>query len=214
MLQGQSQIAGKKKEDRKIWFTYHALALKTTREAVALNPNLPVRSEKTDKDSACLQNSLPPCFSKSLVAIVMCVFTMEYRINGVAQREGIWKEKINSYFNEDEVKVLLCKPKEFNRLSLCQKWRNIMEVLEKTPKPEFCELVEKLKNWITIRNKIAHGDHEQIRKLQISPKQALSCYDTITETIFELNTALGYGKEDQNDRDCKKMLLGQKNISP
>ena len=95
-----------------------------------------------------------------------------------------------------------------------QKWRNIVEVLGKTLKPEFRELVEKLKNWITIRNKIAHGDYKQILKLQISPKQAFSCYDTITEAIFGLNTALGYGTKEENDRDCKKMLLRHINISP
>jgi len=208
MLQGQSQFAGEKKQDRKIWFTYHWSALKAAREAISLNPTLEVREEKTDECLACNQHRHPDCFSKSLVAIVMCVFTIEYRVNRVAKDKGIWEEEINECFNEDGVRILLCKPKEFNELSLYQKWRNIMEVLEKTPKPEFCELVEKLKNWITLRNKIAHGDYKQILKFQISPKQARSCYNEITEAIFGLNTALGdYGTKEENQESCKKMLL-------
>ncbi len=217
MAQGQSQITGEKKEDREIWFTYHSSALKTTREAVALNPNLLVRSEKTDEDSSCVENSLPPCFSKSLLAIVMCVFVLEYRVNQVAQWKKRWNKKINPYFdkNEKEVKASKCrKKKKFRRLSLYEKWRNIVEFSGKPLKPDFHKLIKELNKWIDIRNKIAHADYKKIQNFQISPGEALSCYDTITEAIFGLNIALGYGTKEENDKDCKRMLLRQKNISP
>ena len=211
MVQRQSQFAGERKEDRKIWYTYHWSALKAAREAVSLDSVLKdkIRRGQTDRGLVCARkrNKHPTCFSKSLVAIVLCVFTIEYRVSRVAQDEGIWKKEINECFNEDGDRILLCEPKEFNELSLYLKWRNIVEVLGKTLKPEFRESVEKLRYWITLRNKIAHGEHKQILKFQISPKQARSCYDEITEAIFGLNTALCYGTRGENRKTCKDMLL-------
>ncbi len=220
-MQGQSQFAGEKEEDRKVWFTYHLSALKTTREAVALNSKLQVRSEKTDEGLACVRNSLPSCFSKSLVAIVMCVFVIEYRVKQIAQLKRIWNTK-NSYIgkNEKEVKVSKCgkkkklKKKKFKNLSLYEKWLNIVKFSGKPLKPNFQKLVRELNKWIEIRNDIAHAKWEKIRDSKISPEGALDCYDDITKAMFGLNTVLDYDIKQNNDRDCKDMLLRKENISP
>jgi len=229
MVQGQSQFAGEKKKDREIWFTYHALALRTTREAINQDSAVKakVRDEKSDKCLTCVQNSRPPCFSKPLIAIVMCVFIIEYRINGIAQWQGIEQnEEISSYikYEPDTVdscisydinKERLCiEEKQFMCLSLYEKWRNIVEISKKEVKREYLCSVRKLYKWIWMRNKIAHGDYDKIRRFEISPEKALDCYDDITKAIFELNTALCYGTKEKNDRDCKDMLLRKKNISP
>lgn len=198
MVQGQSQIAGQKKEDREIWFTYHALALRATREAIDQDSAVKakVREEKSDKeDLTCVQNSRPPYFSKSLVAIVMCVFIIEYRINQVAE----------GYINGDG------KKKKFKNRGLYKRWSSIMEVLGKTPEPDFLQSICRIRKWITIRNKIAHGDYAKILKLQISPEEVLSCFDDITRAIFALNTTLGdYGTKKENQESCKRMLLRQR----
>ncbi|MQY58077.1 MAG: hypothetical protein GH144_00515 [Clostridia bacterium] len=226
MVQGQSQIAGEKEEERDIWYTYHALALRATREALGqdLDVKAKVREEKSDECLACVQNSRPPCFSKSIVAIVMCVFVIEYRINETARCEGIQQNKkvrsyikyepdpdtVDSCLSYDTTKESICnKEKKFKCLSLYEKWRNIEKILKKKDTQEYLDSVQKLYKWIWVRNKIAHGDYEEIMKIQISPKQALICYDDITRAIFGLNTAVGYGTKGENDRDCNKMLLGE-----
>lgn len=196
MVRGQSQIAGKEKKDKEIWFTYHALALRATREAIDQDSvvKTKVRKEKSDKCLTCVQNSRPPYFSKSLVAVVMCVFIIEYRINQVAEE----------YINGEGEK------KKFKNRGLYKKWSTIMEVLGKTPEPDLLQSICKIRKWITIRNRIAHGDYTRILKLQISPEEVASCYDDITKAIFALNTALGdYGTREENRESCKKMLLRQ-----
>lgn len=228
MLQGQSQIAGETKEDREIWFTYHALALRATRKALEQHQCLRVRDKETDKTLTCVQNSRPPCFSKSIVAIVMCVFVIEYRINATAQREGIQQntkvhlsrkydaDTVDSCISYDTKKERDCdEEKEFKRVPLYEKWLNIVEILKKKKATEkYLDSVRELHKWIWVRNKIAHGDYEKILKIQIFPKQALSCYDDITNAIFGLNTALDYGTEEENQESCERMLLRRKNNTP
>ena len=228
MVQGQSQYAGEKKEDREIWFTYHALALRATRKALEQHQCLRVRDKETDKTLACVQNSRPPCFSKSIIAIVMCVFLIEYRMNAAAQREGIQQnQRVRLYRKYDADTVDLCisydKEKErtccneeekFECVILFEKWLNIERILKNKDTDEFLHSVRKLHKWIWIRNKIAHGDYEKILKIQIFPKEALSCYDDVTNAIFGLNTVLGYGTKKENKQTCERMLLRQKNISP
>lgn len=210
MLQDQPFIGGEPREASKIWFTYHSSALKTTREAVALNPKLPVRLEKTDKDLACVQNSLPPYFSKSLVAIVMCVFVIEYRVNQRAKQQEILDKRFRSYIWKNEETKELKKSKKFKDLPLYAKWRNIVEFSKRTLEPCFCEFIkERLVKWIDIRNDIAHGKWKKILDSKISPERALDCYDDITKAIFKLNTALGDGTREKNNESCKEMLLRQ-----
>ena len=223
MLQGQSQIAGEKPEDAEIWFTYHALALRATRKALGQHQCLSVRDKETDKTLVCVQNSRPPCFSKSIVAIVMCVFVIEYRVNATAQCKGIQQNqtvRLYRKYNANTVDSCISydlskekcsnEKKEFKCFSLYEKWLNIVEILNKKKATQkYDDFVRKLHKWTWIRNKIAHGDYEKILKIQIFPKEALSCYDDITNAIFGLNTALDYGTEKENDKSCKKMLLGQ-----
>lgn len=224
MVQGQSQYAGEKEEDRDIWFTYHALALKATRKALEQHQCLMVRDKETDKTLTCVQNSRPPCFSKSIVAIVMCVFVIEYRINETARCEGVQQNTIvhlSRKYNDDTVDSCISydktkemkdcdEEKEFKCVRLYEKWLNIVEILKKKkPTEKYLDSVRELHHWIWVRNKIAHGDYEKILKIQIFPKQALSCYDDITNAIFGLNTALDYGTEEENQESCERMLLGQ-----
>lgn len=197
MLRDQSSIAGQEEKDNKIWFTYNALALATAREAIDQDPAVKakVRKEKSNKDLICVQNSRPPYFSKSLHATVMCVFVIHYRINRAAEVYINGKGKKN----------------KFKKLCLWEKWSSIMEILGKVPQPEFLQPICRIRKWITIRNKIAHGDYAQILKLQISPEEVLGCYDDITRAIFALNTAFGdYGTKEENQENCKKMLLRQR----
>lgn len=197
MLQGQSQIAGKKKEEREVWFTYHALALTATREAIDQDSDVKakVREKKSDKCLTCVQNSRPPYFSKSLVAIVMCVSIIDYRINLAAEM----------YINGEG------KKKKFKDFGLWKRWCSIMEFLGKTVEADFFQSICRIRKWITIRNKLIHGDYTKILKLQISPEEAVSCHGDITRAIFALNTALGdYGTKQENQENCKKMLLRQR----
>ncbi len=200
MLQGQSQIAGKEEEEREIWFTCHALALRATREAIDQNSDVKakVREEKSDKCLTCVQKSRPPKFSKSLVAIVMCVSVIDYRINLAAEK----------YIKGEG------KKKKFKCLGLWKRWCSIMEFLGKTVEADFFDSICRIRKWVTIRNKLAHGDYRKILKLQISPEEAVSCHDDTTRAIFALNTALGdYGTKEENQESCERMLLRQKKIS-
>lgn len=153
--------------------------------------------------------SKPPSFSKSLNAIVLSVFVLEYRVNRAAKWTGIWNDTVSHYFNEHDKCVKNCKNnKKFERLGLYEKWRNIVEISGGKKTKRYLESVKRLKRWIEIRNKVAHGDYEKIQKLEISPKKALRCYDDVTKAIFELNFAIGYQKSRKNaDESCKKMLL-------
>jgi len=217
---------GESIDQSKIWFTYHWEAIKATRKAVSLDPTLKVREEKTDECLVCNQHRCPDQFSKSLLAIVMCVFVIEYRINGIAQREGIQQNKkvrsyikyepdtVDSYIPYDTKKERTCnKEKKFKYLSLYEKWRNIVEISGKKVTQEYLQeylkSVQKLQRWIWMRNKIAHGDYEEILRFEISPEKAVDCYEDITEAIFELANALGHDSRQKNEENRKKMSLRQ-----
>ena len=64
---------------------------KAAREAISLDPVLKdkIRPGKDDRRLACAKNKRPLCFSKSLFAIVLCVFVIEYRVNQKAKQQGI-----------------------------------------------------------------------------------------------------------------------------
>lgn len=198
-------ISGQTKKDEKFWFTYHANALKATREAVELDRTLRVRSKKSDSELLCVKKSKPENFSKSLNAIVLNIFVIEYRIKRAAERERIWNKKVTSYV--DGRGLIKHKSKKFKNLSLYEKWRNILQVSGKKETKKYIKSVEGLNRYIRIRNVTAHGDYKEIQKLKISPKKALRCYDAVTKAIFELNVALGYSRRKDADRSCKKMLL-------
>lgn len=211
MLQDQPLIAGEPREESKIWFTYHWSALKAAREAVSLDPGLKdkIGPGKKDRRLVCAKNKRPLCFSKPLFAIVVCVFVIEYRVNQKAKQQGILDKRFRSYTWKNGKPKKLKKSKKFKDLPLYAKWRNIVEFSRRTLEPCFCEFIEeRLLKWIDIRNRIAHGDSEEILKHPISPEQALSCYNDITKAIFELDIALG-GERESEEKNCKEMVLGQ-----
>lgn len=211
MSQDQEYVRGETREQSQIWFTYHWTALKAAREAVSLDPALKdkVRPGKTDRSLVCARkrHKHPLCFSKSLVAIVMCVFVIEYRVNQRAEQQGILDERFHEYIGKNEERKKLKKSKKFKDLPLYAKWRNIVGFSKRTLEPCFCEFIkERLVKWIDIRNDIAHGKWEKIRDSKISPEEALDCYNDITKAIFKLNIALGCDRESE-EKSCKEMLL-------
>jgi len=201
-------IAGDTEEDKKIWFTYHSNALKATRKAIEVDNLLKnVRASKSDNALVCIKNSKAEDFSLSLIAIVLNVFAIEYRINRVAEMYGIWTKKVTSYIDKKGNKKVLKKSKKFNEFGLYLKLRNIINIAGLKEKKYYLNRVNKLDKWISIRNKIAHGDHKEIQALNITPKKARQCFNDITKAIFDLNVVMGYNKRKNADETCTKMLL-------
>ena len=205
MMQGQSLVMGEPREQSEIWFSYHWEAIKATRRAVSLDSKLEVREEETDECLVCNRYRRSDQFSKSLLAIVICVFVIEYRVKQKAKRLEIWDESHPYHDRNEEPK----KDKKFKNLFLCEKWRNIVDFSGRKTTQKYIKSVKKLYEWIDMRNGIAHGNPDEIKCFKISPTKALKCYDDITKAIFELNTALGLGKRKKNNESCKRMLLRQ-----
>lgn len=207
MSQDQQPVTSEPREQLEIWFSYHWEALKAARKAVSLDLCLKhkVREGKTDECLTCYKYRRRDEFSKSFLAIVMCVFVLEYRVKQKAKLLNIW-EKNHSYRDRCDNPQ---PAKKFKNLYLCEKWRNIVCFLGKRTTQKYIKTVKKLYKWIDMRNGIVHGNPEKIESFKISPKKALRCYDDMTKAIFELNTALGLGKRKENDDTCKEMLLRQ-----
>ncbi len=223
----QSQyISGNTEEDWSIWFTYHWLALKATRESIKFDKTLKVRSEETDSNLDCEKNSRPE-FAKSLNAIVLNISAIEYRINRAAEWAGIlnnpikmyvnqdgrtykWDNQTNFYFDQAGRMTKIDKIKKFENLSLYEKWRNIVSISKKKETKKYIKSVEKLKKWITLRHKIAHADYGVIQGMKISPREVLICYEAITKAMFELNVAIKYANRNNADESYKKLRLRQK----
>ncbi len=202
-------IAGDDEEERGIWYTYHALALQATRAAIKSdNKVLKVRPEKSDNKLECIQKKRPDSFSKPIMAIVQNIFVIEYRINRIAQIYDKWKETIQEYYN-DQGKFEKKRPRKFKGFSLYMKLRNILGVLKISPtnKNKYHESVNKVKEWITLRNKIVHGDYKKLKVVEISSRDAVDCFDDVTEVLFQLNVALGYSSKEYAEKTIKMIRL-------
>ena len=202
------KISGQLEEDERIWFTYHSIALKSVREALRQNNISNIRTEKSDEDLDCARNCLSKDFSESLKAIILNVFCLEYRINRIMEKFNISNKKITNYIdNEEKETNNPRKDKSFKKLSLYEKSRNIVDVLGFTPNPECVKTILKVRQWIDIRNDIAHCEYKKIQELSITPEKALNCYDDITKAIIEINVAIDYDNRCHADENLKKLLL-------
>lgn len=200
-----SSISGRVEADRRIWYTYLSNALEATRDATKLDSHLKVRPEYQDSDLICVKQSKGKAFTKSLNAIVLNIFVIEYRINRAAQYLNIWNSQVSSYVDENE--GVVSKTKEFKYLTLYQKWRNILRVSGKKETKKYTESVKRLRKWIFIRNDITHADYNKIRALNITPSKARRCYNDSIKAMFELNVAINYNSRRNADEDYKKMRL-------
>lgn len=199
-------ISGDNEGNERIWYTYHANALETTREAISYDSTIQSRPIETDRNLVCIIKSKQKKFKKSLNSIVLNVFLLEYRINRVIEYLNISiNNRVPSYYDKNE--VLKNVSKKIEDLSLYEKWRNIPSIAGVRVTNRYINTIKKLDKWIQMRNKIAHADYIRINNFDISPRKARRCFNDVTKAIFELNVALGYDKRKHAEESCKKMLL-------
>ncbi len=97
---------------------------------------------------------------------------------------------MDEFFNDRDT---LTKPKKrvkFGDLSHYQKWRNFPRACGHPESKEYLESLKTLKRWITVRNDIVHADHRKLVASIISPQDALDCYESVVDSIFDLNILL------------------------
>ena len=208
-----SRYSGMDPKDEKIWHSYVLQARKATR-IVAEKKGYKIKPKGDDSKLVCFRSAREELFYQSLASIAFSIFVAEYRINRVIEEN---KSKLISIYLsyyiymenglEKKKSCVIDKWKKYKKLCLYSRWRNILRAIGKKETKCYIGVVNKLNRWITLRNKIAHGDYKKIKKAKITPWKALLCYEAENNAIFELNVATMYGKRAKQMQIKREMSL-------
>lgn len=192
-------------EEQKIWHTYLCRARKLTRLSVStLESPIELKSIETDDDLLCCTESMPANFYESINSIIYSIFTAEFRINLAARKKRIYDKTLTEFIDKDDCKKTPNKkPLKFEDLPHYLKWKNFPSVCGFQETKEYLDSIKKLKDGITRRNDIVHAKYSELSKANITPHDALDCYESVVDSIFELNIILGSErkKEEESKRE-------------
>ncbi len=186
------------KEEGKIWHTYLCRARKLTRSSVnTLESPLQLKSVETDDRLICCTECMPADFYESINSIIYSIFTAEFRINLAARKEGIYSKVLTEFIDKDNNRKPFNKKrgKKFEELSHYLKWRNFPTICSRKETEEYLNSIKKLEHWITKRNDIVHAKYSNLSGSNITPGDALECYESVVDSIFELNIILGFDRQ-------------------
>jgi len=203
------------KDEQRIWHTYLCQARRLTRRSVnalnTLEPQIQLKSAETDDELQCCRESEPATFYESISSVVFSVFAAEFRINLAARMKDvdIYDKRMSDYFDEQEalIKSPTGKEREFGSLSHYQKWRNFPRACGRLETKQYLDSVRKLGRWITMRNDIVHAKHRKLAKSLITPQHALDCYESVVDSIFELNILLYNGRKSNEESKREVSLM-------
>jgi hypothetical protein len=139
---------------------------------------------------------MPANFYESINSIIYSIFTAEFRVNLAARKEGIYNKTLTGFIDKDDNKKPLNKErKKFKELSHYLKWRNFPSICARQETKEYLESIKKLEHWITKRNDVVHAKYSKLSRSKITPQDALNCYESVVDSIFELNIILGSDRQ-------------------
>ena len=197
--------------ERNIWHTYLCRARKFTRLSVStLESPIKLKAAETDDILQCCEESLPPNFYESINSIIYSIFTAEFRINLASRMKCVYEKKLTEFIDENDTKKLVNKEnkvKFFKDLSHYLKWRNFPSVCAFQESKEYLDSIKRLKTWITKRNDIVHANYKKIVGSKIIPQHALDCYESVVDSIFELNIILGFDRKEEERKKKEVSLL-------
>lgn len=196
-------------DEKKIWHTYLCRARKLTRLAVStLESPIELKSVENDDNLICCVESMPANFYESINSIIYSIFTAEFRINLAARKKNIYDKTLTEFIDKDDSKRPPNKEiKKFKDLSHYLKWRNLPFICALQETKEYLDSVKKLENWITKRNDIVHANYSKLSRSNITPQDALNCYESVVDSIFELNIILGSDRQSEEDSKREVSLV-------
>lgn len=196
-------------DEKKIWYTYLCRSRKLTRLSVStLESPIELKSVETDNNLICCAESMPANFYESINSIIYSIFTAEFRINLAARKEAIYNKTLNEFIDKDDNKKLFNKErKKFKELSHYLKWRNFPSICACQETKEYLDSIKKLEHWITKRNDIVHAKYSKLSGSNITPQDALNCYESVVDSIFELNIILGSDRQSEEESKRKVSLV-------
>jgi hypothetical protein len=177
-------LAGRTIEQQRLWNTYVFWA------RIVLDRST---TKKRDLNIAKGSNRLPTARSAHLQAIVFAAFALEYRIKRIFEELGLAHSK------RDMLGVLLDNFRRRvetadrvdgrGRVQLPREW-NSVEV--------------RLKRLNSVRNAIAHANHEQLQNIlptetRRSRALARDCFNSLVDMIRITNEAIGYDSTSRRD---------------
>jgi hypothetical protein len=196
-------------DEKKIWHTYLCQARKLTRLCVSKpQSQIETKPPSTDDSLECCQRSLPSSFYESINSLIFSVFTAEFRINLAARHVGIYDKTLTDFVDEHGVRRPFRKGNQrFEELSHYLKWRNLPSVCGRQETRDYLDSIEGLKPWITRRNDIVHAKYSKLGASDVTPQDALRCYEAVVDSIFELNVLLGLIDRERAERSRREVSL-------
>ena len=196
-------------EEKKIWHTYLCRARKLTRRSVnTLDPPIELKPPETDNDLLCCAECMPASFYESINSIIYSIFAAEFRINLAAKKENIYDVKLTEFIDENNIKRRFNKKsRKFLNLPHYLKWRNFPYVCSRQETEEYIASIKKLEHWIAKRNDIVHAKYSELSESNITPQDALDCYESVVDSIFELNIVLSSDRQSEDKSKREVSLL-------
>ncbi len=199
-------------EEKKIWHTYLCRARKLTRCSVnTLDSPIKLKPPETDNKLLCCAECMPANFYESINSIIYSIFTAEFRINLAARKEGIYNKTLTEFIDKDDGIKPLSKALKFKDLSHYLKWRNYPFICHRQETKEYLASIKQLKHWIAKRNDVVHAKYSKLSGSKITPQDALDCYESVVDSIFELNIILGSDRKSEEKSRKEVSLLPKKN---
>jgi hypothetical protein len=196
-------------DEKKIWHTYLCAARKFTRRSVnTMELAIELKRVETDEKLICCAESMPPNFYESINSIIFSVFAAEFRINLAARKERIYNKELNEFVDRDDsLKPFNKDPKKFKNLSHFLKWRNFPYICARQETKEYLDSIKRLEKWISKRNDVVHAKYSKLSESRIAPEDALACYESVVDSIFELNIILGFDRQSQEESKKELSLV-------
>jgi len=195
-------------DEKQIWHTYMCRTRKLTRKSViTLNYPIKLKSAETDDYLECCIESKPANFYESINSIIFSIFTAEFRINLAARKRGVYDNNLTEFIDIDDAKKPRKNKIKFKDLSHYLKWRNFPFACGIKETKQYLESVKKLESWITLRNNVVHAKYSKLSKANVTPQKALACYESVVDSIFELNIVLGLDRKEEERKEKEVSLL-------
>ena len=186
-------------DEKRIWHTYLCRARKLTRRSInTLDSPIELKPSETDNKLICCSESMPDTFYESINSIIYSIFAAEFRINLAARKEKIYNKTLTEFMDKDDrKKPFKRKNEKFNELSHYLKWRNFPFACGREETTEYIDSIKQLDHWIVKRNDIVHAEYSNLAGSNITPQDALNCYESVVDSIFELNIVLSSDRQSE-----------------
>ena len=196
-------------DEKKIWHTYLCRARKLTRLSVStLESPIELKPLETDNNLICCAESMPANFYESINSIIYSIFTAEFRINLAARKVAIYDKTLTEFIDKDDSKRPFSKKhKKFKELPHYLKWRNFPSICARPETKEYVDSIKKLEHWIAKRNDVVHAKYSELSGSNITPQDALDCYESVVDSIFELNIILGFDRQSEEESKREVSLV-------